>query len=256
MQAPLFNAKYSIRNAERHIEAVIAELRKFDESCNYAHVTEPHAESGGVVHKLKPTILVPEFLSGMVFDVIINLRSALDQLGHTVAVAAGFGPKPNYAGFPFGDSETDLKSREGGACKQIPKVIFDYLASYKPYKGGDDVLWSLNKIANSHKHHFIVKSAGIANVSLMWDIYIKSGRDFNFPPKWDPDKDEMVFGVTPEASDFNGQVQITTTVSLFQSDAGIAYPVHPYLATAAKRVTQIVTGVEEKAREIGLALGA
>src|SRR2546428_10680207 len=86
----------------------------------------------------QPPKPLPIALAGIAADAIYNLRAALDQAGYAVAVAAKTSGK--NAHFPFGDTLEEVKSREQGGSKEIPKSIFDAMVALRPFETGNTFL--------------------------------------------------------------------------------------------------------------------
>src|SRR4051812_38190248 len=96
---------------------------------------------------------LPPNLPCIVFDVANNLRATLDQCGYAASLASGR-TNPKRAYFPFGDDlpglDNNIVCRK--ICEHVPPEIVTLFRSFKPYKGGDDTLWALNKLCNTQKH--------------------------------------------------------------------------------------------------------
>ena len=114
------------------------EITVFNKTNPCTQVIERDPNTAEFVHKIKLVKPLPVALSGIVFDVVVNLRSALDQAGFAVAVAAGTNGRAAH--FPFGKTLAEVRSRAKEGSKNIPKEIFDVMVSAKPYKGGNDLL--------------------------------------------------------------------------------------------------------------------
>ena len=74
----------------------------------------------------------------------------------------------------------------------LPKEIQSLFFGFQPYRGGDDLLWSLNELCNRKKHNYVLPMQ-----QVMWRG-VSSARGFGIPfdmpnpPKWDTAKNEMV----------------------------------------------------------------
>ena len=137
MADPLHDSRYSVEHAKRRIRELEGEITVFNKTNPCARVLERDPNTTEYVHKIKLVKPLPVALSGIAFDVVTNLRSALDQAGFAIAVAAG--KKGKDAHFPFGDTLAEVQSRAGRRSKDIPKEIFDVMVSAKPHKGGNDL---------------------------------------------------------------------------------------------------------------------
>src|ERR1700720_3862881 len=137
MADPLHDSRYSVEHAKRRIRELEGEITVFNKTNPCARVLERDPNTTEYVHKINLVKPLPVALSGIAFDVVTNLRSALDQAGFAIAVAAG--KKGKDAHFPFGDALAEVQSRAGRRSKDIPKKIFDVMVSAKPHKGGNDL---------------------------------------------------------------------------------------------------------------------
>jgi hypothetical protein len=256
MTASLASSKYSIKHAKRRIDEFKSEVEKFlgGKPSPYAHVVDVNAERTEDTHKLKLVRSVPDELPGIAMDLLNALRSALDQTGHACAVAVG--KTGNKAKFPFGQTEIDVQHRRDpkAGSVQLPKEIFDLMASFKPYKGGNNLLWALNNLANTKKHEIIVPAA----------VYVDSG-DFvlpgdvaiafaTWPPRWDRVKNEMILFRVPHGHKQKYNFKYAMTV-LLQNIEGIAeQPAVSVFSAMAAEAERIVLAVEAEARRLGIPL--
>jgi hypothetical protein len=64
------------------------------------------------------------------------------------------------------------------------------MESLKPYLGGNDALWALNKFCNSNKHK-IVSPAVITTAEFTAEFIKTKGFVSMRPPIWDSEKNEM-----------------------------------------------------------------
>ncbi|HTW25743.1 MAG TPA: hypothetical protein VME92_01345, partial [Acetobacteraceae bacterium] len=132
-------------------------VRAYCESKPYTRVIDLHSDGVNHAHKIKLTTELPDIVIDVATDAAANLRAALDQMGAAAAVAGGVA-NPKRSQFPIADSESDL--RDGvigrGNCKHLPDEILSLFVSFKPYKGGNNAIWAINKIANGTKHALLV----------------------------------------------------------------------------------------------------
>ena len=146
-------------------------------------------------HKVKLVKPMPAALPGIVFDALNSLRAALDQAGYDVAVAAG--TTGHNAHFPFRRNLSDVQYRKKARSKDFPEEIFDLMLTFQPYKGGNDLLWALNKLCNSYKHELILPIGMHSGNAVKIDRAVFHGGFRMLPfPLWDRAKNEMVFAIT------------------------------------------------------------
>ncbi len=251
MTDPLHSSKYSLAHAKRHVENLKAELDGFFQSNPYTRVIEfgfPNID----LHKVCLVKPMPKFISGTAFDAINSLRAALDQATFATAIATGASGKKAH--FPFGDNAAEVAERHvppRGGSKQVPKEIFDLVASFKPYKGGDDTLWAVNKLCNSHKHEVIIPTALFVGGGS-FDAHFDFLREFTFPPVWDSAKNEMVLAVVPHGAKPNYQLKVATFVAFSDIADFKRRPALDVLFAMASLVERILVEIESKAIAIGI----
>jgi hypothetical protein len=147
----LEDARFSLEHARAHIDALKAAVLKFSNSAQFEQVIERNS-AGHDVHKLKLRERIPRLVSGVTFDVVIHLRSALDQAANQIGVAAG--GKSHLAKFPFGKTLDDVNARfkPKAASSALPKSVQELIVAVGPHKNGNLFLWSLNELCNLQKH--------------------------------------------------------------------------------------------------------
>jgi hypothetical protein len=197
MADPLASSRYSIEHAKRHIEEFKREVKAWVDSKPYTSVEEPVNAAEKVV-KIILTTPLPAALPGLLFDAANNLRASLDQAGHAVALAAGHSGKDAH--FPFGETLQEVESRAKRGSSEFPKEVFDAMVAQRPYKGGNDVLWGLNKVCNAGKHASLVRTDLINGPSTTWVVKPPLTKRPP-PPRWDPARNEMVILTIPGASE-------------------------------------------------------
>src|SRR5688572_6408967 len=132
----LSDARYTLSHAKRRISEFEAEVKAFVDSQPYARVIETDP-TGSKIYKIKMTKPLPIALKGIALDIVVNLRAALDQAGFAIARAFKKGTG-KHAHFPFGSNPGEVASRHKHQSKDLPKQIFDVMAAFMPYKGGND----------------------------------------------------------------------------------------------------------------------
>jgi hypothetical protein len=252
-QDPFLSSKYSIKHAQRRLAELELEIIAFNKSSPYTRFTELNEDGTQETHIVKLTTPLPESLSGIVFDAINSLRAALDQAGRTVAIASG--SRGKRAKFPFGATETEARSRRANSKSQsiqVPAKIFDLMMAFKPYKGGDDLLWILNEICNSHKHEMIIPIGMGQGGSAVTVNYLKFFGPLNIPPVWDRTKNQMeLFRTEPGCeNDYNFRLEIFVAfanVPIIDGESA-----HGVLSAMISKVNSIIMAIEAEARRMRL----
>lgn len=200
-----------IARAKRHTVEVDSMEQEFLGSKCSGVVIEIDPATGDKIQKLKFVDPVPLALSSTVSDAVNNLRDALDHACYATAITAGkIGTK--CAVFPFAGSSTDLENSIRGRSNDLPNEILSLLRTFKPYKGGNEILVSLNSVANANKHGMLRPMARSAGTVSMHIGRVRGGH-FGIPGnafRWDGDKNEIIvarYGGDAEV-DYQFQIQV------------------------------------------------
>ena len=250
MSSSLQNSKYSVTHARRHVRALESEINAFLQSDPYAKVIAFDPTGPDDIHKLKLVKPMPEPLSGIAFDAVSSLRAALDQAGHAIGIAAGTNGK--RSAFPFGDTMAEVQSRASTGSKDIPSPLFDVMVASGPYKGGNQLLWALNKLCNSHKHEIIIPMGIYTGGGSINNAYFSAVKSFAFPPKWDIEKEEMILAVIPHRAPMTFDMKISTFVAMAKIDGVVGKPAVAVLDDLANVVNGIIATLETEGIKLGL----
>jgi hypothetical protein len=162
MTSSLQSPRITLSDAKDYIEEFKAAEAAFFETEPYQLMIEPDPlYPGRRLQYLRLAKPLPRRISVRAGDAAKTLRVALDHLGASVAWAIGKSGKK--ANFPFGDTAAELENRRTTNSKQLPKEIFDLMIAFKPYEGGNDALWWLNKLANDAKHENPIRAVLFAS---------------------------------------------------------------------------------------------
>lgn len=197
----------------------------------------------------------PLSLSGYAFDVVSNLRAALDHVGYASAVALGAN-NPRNTAFPFADTKKELlKDRRLQKKREdIPPRIQRVILAFKPWRRGNQYLWGLNKLRNE-KLHKLISQPRIAIATL--PVEIPDGWEWgarNGKPYWDPKRNELIAFTAP--LEFVGpgpQMDFQFQVALGGDNPLTGQPILPALHRIGFEVENVIKAVEaEVTRLLGL----
>jgi hypothetical protein len=107
----------------------------------------------------QPLIFNDETVPAIAGDAVHNLRCALDHLTfHLVQVGGTRNPKLkwNDVRFPIFPSFSTYEANKTRKIDGMRPEAIKAIDALKPYKGGNDALWLLNKLDNADKHSFIL----------------------------------------------------------------------------------------------------
>lgn len=153
--------------SESQLNLLRDEISAFLGSKPYRFWQEPDPQSGDILFKLQEACSIPNSIATGIGMIIAAQRDSLDYL--TVALAEQNGASdPRDTSFPFAESEEEYRSdrtqRRIRRLSDGDRIIID---SLKPYKGGNDLLYSLNLLCNKAKHRRpIMISSGPARMAF------------------------------------------------------------------------------------------
>lgn len=236
--------------AKRNASQVKKAARRFFARKHYQSIAEIDPELPEFfVHKIKFYKQLPETITRNTVAAIENLRSALDQTAFAVATRKG--RKGNK--FPFADSALELENEIKVGCEYIPNDIVTLFRSFKPYKGGDDLLWALNKICNSQKHALIIPTAMLIGGMLIRKMAVTGhGPAQIMAPRWNSDKNEIVFAKASRNRKIDYDIEFALSIAFGEVEVVKGQPVPTVLRALIGKVTGIVDATEAEARRLGL----
>ena len=97
---------------------------------------------------------IPPDIPVMIGEVLHNIRSSLDQL--MCAIASNYSGTSKDTYFPFSKEADSLDSQIKQKCRRLPGAANDLIRKWRPYKGGNDLLWFLHDLNRSDKHVDII----------------------------------------------------------------------------------------------------
>jgi hypothetical protein len=160
-QPTLYGVKLKIGRANEHL----ANIEKIVDAFGTSHriVREPEADG---VHEVVKLVVasVPEMLPIIVSEAVFHLRSALDNLAVSL-VPAGGNTKTTY--FPIANCRQEFELPETQRkIKALPPRAQKAIHRLKPYKGGNDLLWAMNRLRNNNTH---LRLLPIARIGPHWN---------------------------------------------------------------------------------------
>jgi hypothetical protein len=180
------------------------------------------------------------------------LRASLDLAVAEVGQLAG-APKLDKLYFPFCATDSDLAGRISSCCNGIPDEIKTLLASYKPYFGGEDVLWAVNELCRTSKHRLIVPVSTNAHVIFRsiegvgggLPIFINEGLV-------QCSENEIVLARTERGLHYKYNAKLFLGVAFGQVKIVGGKEVFPALTSMMKAVSVVVDEIEQECKKNGL----
>ena len=162
-----------IKRAKEHDAELQRQLRTFLDAKPYKVGYKHDPVNRKLIYYVTSVDSTPDCLPLVAGDVIQNLMSALDHLAYQI-VCRDTGdnpPNPNWIYFPIADDLQKYEAKKAGKMQGASATAFAAIDALKPYKGGNDALWSLYRLNNIEKHRLLLtvgsQAAGINLGQLM-----------------------------------------------------------------------------------------
>ncbi|OGA54641.1 MAG: hypothetical protein A3F74_15310 [Betaproteobacteria bacterium RIFCSPLOWO2_12_FULL_62_58] len=155
--------KLKVERAKRHIDELEREIEVYRQTKPYSITPNIDTAAPGEVINIDLPKVVPMNLSVIAGDVLHNLRSALDQLVCRLAERSGAN-STNGVYFPFGRDSAEFEAAAKGKIKKLNAAAQTFIRELKPYKGGNDLLWSIHALNIMDKHRLLVPVGSLATL--------------------------------------------------------------------------------------------
>jgi hypothetical protein len=251
------DSKLCVRRAQKHILDLEQEINIFLNTRPYATVTEPDADGINQIHKVKLTESLPDEFAVITSDAVNNLRTALDQAWHAIAVTSGAIKVTGEAYFPIANSFREFEVMLKGMLrkkwtKDLHQDILALLRGFQPYKGGNDLIWALNRICATNKHRMLSPIGMMSGGMYIGSFYSVSGPVRLMAPRWDIRKQEIIFAITePGAIVEYDNPQFSFYIAFYEVDVVGGYPVLGVLGNLFSMVNRILGALEAEMRRLG-----
>lgn len=159
----LASARAKINFAQTETPILERDIRAYFESHPYSIVKDTHHDfPGGQFHILKVTREIPDSVRVRIGVILNCYRDSLDHL--TVALAEKNGavePKDVY--FPISSTmEGFFDKRSQGKIRRLSDADKAAIIALKPYRGGNEGLFTLNALTNKDGHRKILSAFHVA----------------------------------------------------------------------------------------------
>lgn len=162
-----------IKRAKEHDAELQRQLRSFLDAKPYRVGCKHDPVTRTLIYYVTSVDPAPDGLALIAGDVIQNLMSALDHLAYQIVCrdTTDHPPNPNWIYFPIADDLQKYEAKKAGKMQGATSATFAAVDTLKPYKGGNDSLWSLYRLNNIEKHRLLLtvgsQAAGINLGQLM-----------------------------------------------------------------------------------------
>jgi hypothetical protein len=245
---PFASPKRRISRAKEHIADIKSRAGSFFHTKPYARVVERNAQ-GLDEFKFKLAKPLPTQITDLAYEAIEALRSALDQATHPIAIVCKV-KRPDLIHSPIGDDAADVDNILNGRIKEFPADIVSLFRSFQPHQTGNPLIWALNRIRRQSTHRLIVP-VGVATAGMHIKRMTMKGVSIP-PPRWDSEKDEMIFAVLGSGSQLEYDVDLAFYIAFGPVEGVAGQPVIDTLLATAAEVERIVVAIEADCTHLGL----
>ncbi|MGA9754234.1 MAG: hypothetical protein WBV23_03740, partial [Desulfobaccales bacterium] len=170
-----------------------------------------------------------------------------------LAVTGGFVSPQFEAKFPFADNVPKFNGMLDRGFKNFSPEIVALAMGFKPYKGGDDLLWALNRICAANKHRLLTTQF-IGFHKIEGGITKWGPGEVPSDMRWDHTKNEIIFFRTHGEIWTDCNIHVTFVISFDKSiDVVGQKPVTTTLNALADKVENILKALEGAAQTLGVA---
>jgi hypothetical protein len=249
---PFYSAKARLQRAEDKISELDTTIWLYRDKHPPSVVCEPdEPDRRTKTYKFKFSVPFPDSWTHLAIEVLEATRSALDQCGFAAAKLSG-NTRLKRTNFPFADSLTELENHITGrkACDDIPPVIIAVFKRFKPYKGGNDTLWGMNKLRNSNHTQLIPVGLRRANI-LIHHRELLSGQLIGLDPLFDSTKHELPFARAAIDENFEFSAYPAFEIGFEETEITGRRHAVAFLTAAVNEVEEIVEATEIACKRLG-----
>jgi len=238
---PLQDTKLKIKWAKTHIYQLNTIVEDFVNAVRIDLVRTPDAkipENDCIV--IHSSATVPDDVSLLAADIVHNLRVALDYLACRLAVANG--KTMNGVHFPFGKTRNEFEASAREKIRKLAQPAREMIHALKPYRAGNDLLFSLHELDLANKHRMLTPSISFG--------YLKGGRfsvsdtvSVSLEPWGSLEKGVVLFSLSKSAK-FEPDLKISFAITFENIETVKGQPIIAVLHQFANLVERIVSTVE------------
>lgn len=246
---PFYHPKRRIVRAQNHIVNLDRKIKRFLLHKPYTFLIEPDPDGIHENHIIEFIGRLPPTCDDLAFEALFTLRAALDQAAYVTAAATGK-VRPKSSLLPVADTAAELDTVIKGRCRDLPDEIKTLFRRFKPYKGGNDAIWALNKLRQSA--HTALAAIGIAGTNVVISHWGDSPTLEGLNPVWDSVKNQIPFARGKLGSHWNYHARPTLLIGFDEIEVVGRKSAVAFLRTVLREVKDIVEATEKLAWRIGL----
>lgn len=157
MRGTLSGVEEKLKRANHHVQDLNAEIQAFFAAHPYEVGTKRDPKTRQLIYYMVAVREPPPVISALAGEVLQSLRSALDHLAYQLVVVGTGKPGPfYYVYYPIFDSAEEYEAKKLGQIKGMRKKAIEAIDATKPYKGGNDALWKIDRLNKVDKHRLLI----------------------------------------------------------------------------------------------------
>lgn len=153
----LSGLQLKIARARAHQDELRTALASFFATAPYKLDTRRDPDSRRLIYFLKQVSDPSPSLAVLAGEVLQALRSTLDHLAYRLVQIGTNNPGPfRHVYFPICDDAARYAAQKTAKTQGMCPGALAAIDACKPYRGGNDVLWRLDKLNNIDKHRLLI----------------------------------------------------------------------------------------------------
>ena len=158
-----------IKRAKEHDAELQRQLRSFLDARPYKVGYKHDSATRKLIYYVTAVDSTPDCLPLIAGDVIQNLMSALDHLAYQIVCrdTSDNPPNPKWIYFPIADNLREYEAKKARKIQGAFGATIAAIDALKPYKDGNDSLWSLYRLNNIEKHRLLLQW-GLKPLASIW----------------------------------------------------------------------------------------
>jgi len=145
------------KRAKQHIADLDAACQAFFNTRPYEITTKFDMEARQHTTYVTKVPIIPIRIATIIADILTNLRGTLDHLAWYIYTISGRIGRERDICFPIAETLAVYESTKKRIVKGWCDEAVAALDSFKPYKGGNNLLWSLHELYRLNQHRLLAR---------------------------------------------------------------------------------------------------
>jgi hypothetical protein len=171
----LYGARLKIKWGGEAVQSIASELQSALSGDRLEVFEEVDAVTQDRLLKIKLRGPLPSEVQKQIGIAAHMLRSSLDATAIALAKTAKLASL-DHVYFPLGKDKDTFEKQSQAKLRGIDAVAVKIIEGFKPYQGGNNLLWGLHRLSIADKHYDIIPMLGAGNINLIQDLHIKNAK--------------------------------------------------------------------------------